>query len=84
MKKFLALLTVAVMVIGVVAIPMMTADTAQAQDAKLVPIPLELPKPMFFIGGRYFVSATATTKRRPPGWRLNIVTTGCIFPKTLA
>jgi len=47
MKKFLALRTVAVMLMGVVAIPVMTASTAQAQDAKLVPIPLELPKPMF-------------------------------------
>ena len=47
MKKVVVLLAAAVFVIGLFAFPLMTADTAQAADEQLAPIPLELPKPMF-------------------------------------
>ena len=47
MKKVLILLAAATMVIGLFAVPMMTADTVQAADQKMAPLPLELPKPMF-------------------------------------
>jgi len=47
MKKYIALASLAVMVLSLAALPVLAADTANAADQKLVPIPLELPKPMF-------------------------------------
>ncbi len=47
MKKFVALLTLSFMAMGLLALPVMAEDAAKAADQKLVPIPLELPKPMF-------------------------------------
>jgi hypothetical protein len=47
MKKVLILLVAATMVFGLFAVPLMTADTVQAADQKMAPLPLELPKPMF-------------------------------------
>lgn len=47
MKKIPALFISAGMALSIIVIPAMTADTALAKDTKLVPIPLELPKPMF-------------------------------------
>ena len=47
MKKVLVLMAIAVFIIGLFVLPTMTVKTAVAADEKLVPIPLELPKPMF-------------------------------------
>ena len=47
MKKCVGWLVTVALVLGVSAVSWMVPGTANAEDAKMVPIPLELPKPMF-------------------------------------